>query len=94
MRPVQYTLARAAYWFNNHVLDAVVNGTATGTIAGSRFTYAVIDQHVVDFAVNGAAGLTGWSGGMLRYAQSGNVQRYAAVLFAAIAAFVGVLAFT
>jgi len=94
VRPVQYTLARAAYWFNNHVLDAVVNGTATGTIAGSRFTYTVIDQHVVDFAVNGAAGLTGWSGGMLRYAQSGNVQRYAAVLFAAIAAFVGVLAFT
>lgn len=94
VRPVQYTLARTAYWFNNHVLDAVVNGTATGTIAGSRFTYAVIDQHVVDFAVNGVAGLTGWSGGMLRYAQSGNVQRYAAVLFAAIAAFVGVLAFT
>ena len=94
VRPVQYTLANASYWFNNHVLDAVVNGTATGTLGGSRFTYAVIDQHVVDFAVNGAAGLTGWSGGILRYAQSGNVQRYAAVLFAAIAAFVGVLAFT
>ena len=38
---------------------------------------------MIDFAVNGAAGLTGYSGGLLRYIQSGNVQRYAAVLFAA-----------
>jgi NADH-quinone oxidoreductase subunit L len=49
---------------------------------------------VVDFAVNGAAGITGASGGLLRYIQSGNVQRYAAVLFAAVALFVALFALT
>ncbi|MDQ4027483.1 MAG: hypothetical protein M3214_05445, partial [Actinomycetota bacterium] len=60
----------------------------------ARHTYETVDQEVVDFAVNGAAGLTGWSGGILRYIQSGNVQRYAAVLFAAIAIFVALFALT
>jgi NADH-quinone oxidoreductase subunit L len=90
---VQYTLARAAYWFDQHIIDGIINGTASGTIAGSRVTYDVIDQHMVDFAVNGAAGLTGMSGGLLRYVQTGNIQRYAAVLFGAVALFVAILAF-
>jgi NADH-quinone oxidoreductase subunit L len=94
VKPIQYPLARAAYWTNQHILDGVVNGSAEGTVATSNVVYNSIDQHVVDFAVNGAAGLTGWSGGILRYVQSGNVQRYAAVLFAAIALFVAVFALT
>jgi NADH-quinone oxidoreductase subunit L len=93
VRPVQYTLARAAYWFDQHIIDGIINGTASGTIAGSRVTYDVIDQQMVDFAVNGAAGLTGMSGGLLRYVQTGNIQRYAAVLFGAVALFVAILAF-
>ncbi|MDQ3987249.1 MAG: NADH-quinone oxidoreductase subunit L [Actinomycetota bacterium] len=93
VRPVQYALARAAYWSNQNVLDGAVNGTAVGAVLTSRGTYNVLDQQVVDFAVNGAAGLTGLSGGLLRYVQSGNVQRYAAVLFAAVALFVALLAF-
>ncbi|MFN2491227.1 MAG: NADH-quinone oxidoreductase subunit L [Actinomycetota bacterium] len=94
VRPVQYALARAAYWTNQHVLDGVVNGTATGTIDTANITYNSIDQRGLDFAVNGAADITGWSGGMLRYMQTGNVQRYAAVLFAAVALFVALFAFT
>jgi NADH-quinone oxidoreductase subunit L len=94
VKPVQYTLARAAYWFDQHIIDGIVNGTATGTVASSKVTYGVIDQQIVDFAVNGAAGLTGMSGGLLRYVQTGNIQRYAAVLFAAIALFVALLAFS
>jgi len=70
----------------------VVNGAAGATLGSARRTYGA-DQGVVDFAVNGAAGLTGFSGGLLRYIQSGHVQRYAAVLFAAIAIFVAVFAF-
>jgi len=93
VKPIQYPLAKAANWFNQHVLDGVVNGTAAGTIASSRVTYAVIDQGVIDFAVNGAAGLTGVSGGLLRHVQTGNIQRYAAVLFASAALFVAALAF-
>jgi NADH-quinone oxidoreductase subunit L len=94
VKPVQYTLALAAYWFDQHIIDGIVNGTATATVASSKATYGVIDQQIVDFAVNGAAGLTGMSGGLLRYVQTGNIQRYAAVLFAAIALFVAVLAFS
>ena len=93
VRPVQYTVAKAAYWTNQHILDGVVNGAGIGTLGTARGTY-YLDQHVVDSAVNGAAGLTGYSGGLLRYIQSGNVQRYAAVLFAAIALFVAVFALT
>ena len=92
VRPVQYPIARATYWSNQRIIDAMVNGAALGTRAVAQPTYAVIDQEIVDFAVNGAAGLTGMSGGLLRYIQSGNVQRYAAFLFAAIAIFVGLFA--
>jgi NADH-quinone oxidoreductase subunit L len=94
VRPVQYALSRVAYWFDQRILDGAVNGSASGTVATARTTYSTIDQGVVDFAVNGAAGLTGWSGGILRYVQTGNVQRYAAVLFAAIAVFVALFALT
>ena len=93
VKPIQYPLAKAAYWFNQHILDGVVNGTAAGTMSSSRVIYSVIDQGMIDFAVNGAAGLTGVSGGLLRYVQTGNIQRYAAVLFASAALFVGALAF-
>ena len=94
VKPVQYPLARAAYWSNQHILDGIVNGTAVGTLKTARPTYHRIDQGVVDFMVNGAAGITGWSGGLLRYIQSGNIQRYAAVLFIAVAVFVLLLAVT
>jgi len=92
IKPIQYPLARASYWFNQHVIDGIVNGTAAGTVASGNQTYGKIDQGVIDGAINGAAGLTGASGGILRYIQSGNVQRYAAVLFAAVAVFVGLFA--
>jgi NADH-quinone oxidoreductase subunit L len=88
VRPVQYSISKAAYWTNQNIFDAIVNGVARGTVGVSKPTYNVIDQQVVDFAVNGAAGLTGSSGRLLRYIQTGNVQRYAAVLFAAVAIFV------
>jgi NADH-quinone oxidoreductase subunit L len=88
VRPIQYTLSKAMYWTNQHILDAAVNGVAKGTVATAQKTYDVIDQQVVDFAVNGAAGLTGQSGRLLRYIQTGNVQRYAAILFGAVAIMV------
>lgn len=92
VRPVQYAFARVAYWTNQHVLDGLVNGSAWATMRTSRMTYEVLDQRVVDFAVNGAAGLTGFTGGILRYIQTGNVQRYAAVLFLSVAGFVALFA--
>jgi NADH-quinone oxidoreductase subunit L len=94
VKPIQYPIAQFSYWTNQHILDAVVNGTASATAATAKVTYDNVDQGVVDFMVNGAAGITGWSGGLLRYIQSGQVQRYAAVLFAAIAVFVALFALT
>ncbi|MFN2389647.1 MAG: NADH-quinone oxidoreductase subunit L [Actinomycetota bacterium] len=94
VRPIQYPLARATYWTNQRLLDGAVNGSAAATLATSHVMYHGVDQSVIDRAVNGAAGLTGMSGGVLRYIQSGNVQRYAAILFAAVALAVAVYAFT
>jgi NADH-quinone oxidoreductase subunit L len=94
VRPIQYPLAQATYWTNQHIIDGIVNGSATVTLATAKVTYETVDQEIVDYMVNGAAGITGWTGGILRYIQSGNVQRYAAFLFAAVALFVALFALT
>jgi len=79
-------VARASYWVNQHVIDGVVNAIGRGTAVVARETYDVVDQKVVDGAVNGLAEATGETGGLLRYVQSGRVQRYALTLFAAVGA--------
>jgi NADH-quinone oxidoreductase subunit L len=77
-------IARAAYWFNQNVIDGIVNGVGRGTQRVGHFVYDVVDQKVVDGAANGIAEVTGETGGLLRYLQSGRVQRYALFLFAAV----------
>jgi NADH-quinone oxidoreductase subunit L len=77
-------IARAAYWFDQHVIDKIVNSIGGGARRIGVFTYDVIDQKVVDGAVNEIAEVTGETGGLLRYIQSGRVQRYALLLFAAV----------
>jgi NADH-quinone oxidoreductase subunit L len=77
-------IARASYWFNQHVVDAVINGAGRGATVAAKFTYEKLDQRGVDGAVNGVAEITGESGGLLRYLQSGRVQRYALLLFGAV----------
>jgi NADH-quinone oxidoreductase subunit L len=84
VRPIQYKLSAFADWTNTHVLDGAVNGVAWLTRKLGIATNA-IDRDVVDGAVNRVAIGTGWAGGLLRYVQSGNVQRYAVVLFAGVA---------
>jgi NADH-quinone oxidoreductase subunit L len=79
-------VARATYWFDQRVIDGAVNGVARGAARLARVVYDVVDQRVVDGAVNGIAESTGETGGLLRYVQSGRVQRYALTLFAAVAA--------
>ncbi|HUV10241.1 MAG TPA: hypothetical protein VMX12_04625, partial [Acidimicrobiia bacterium] len=77
-------VARAAYWVNQHVIDGVVNATGRGAVHAGRFVYDTVDQRVVDGAVNGLAYETGVAGGEMRKLQTGQVQRYAIVLFAAV----------
>ena len=78
-------VARAAYWFNQKVLDGIVNGVGNGARRAGEFTYKRIDQGVVDGAVNGAGLGAGAAGGFLRTIQTGRVQQYGALLFGATA---------
>ncbi|HUF32224.1 MAG TPA: NADH-quinone oxidoreductase subunit L [Acidimicrobiales bacterium] len=88
---VKGSIARAANWFNQRVLDGIVNGVANGSVTSGRWIYKRIDQGVVDGAVNGAGIGAGRAGGGLRAIQNGKVQSYAALLFAGAAAFAFVL---
>ena len=84
IRPIQYPIARVVNWTNTYILDGTVN--AFGWIARKLGTATeIVDRRVVDGAVNKVAVTAGWTGGLLRYIQSGNVQRYAIILFAGVA---------
>jgi NADH-quinone oxidoreductase subunit L len=83
IRPVRDSLAAAVYWTNQNILDAAVNGAAAFTRAVGRGVRR-FDDTVIDGVVNGLANIAGFTGGLLRYIQSGNVQRYAAFLFTGV----------
>jgi len=83
--PIRDTVSGAMYWLNKNVFDGAVNGTAAAARAAARGVYATIDQKVIDGAVNGAGFTARRSSGLLKYIQSGDVQRYAAILFAGVA---------
>ncbi len=65
------------------ILDGLVNGAGWLT-RRLGIGVDVIDRRAVDGAVNGVGFSTRWSGGFLKYAQSGNVQRYAIALFGGV----------
>ncbi len=69
--------------FNRYVLDGIVHSFAHGA-RGLSWAVDLLDRRGVDGAVNGVAQVTGEAGGLLKYLQSGNVQRYAVFLFAGI----------
>ena len=74
-------IARGAYWINQNVIDAVVNAAGLGSRKAADFVYNVIDQKLVDGAVNGSGMAAEEGGSQLRRLQTGNVQRYAALFF-------------
>ena len=77
-------IARAVYWTNQNIIDGVVNAVGVGAKLLGRFTYDVIDQKGVDGIVNGIGVGASETGGVLRLVQSGRVQQYALMLFAAV----------
>ncbi|MDP8976277.1 MAG: NADH-quinone oxidoreductase subunit L [Actinomycetota bacterium] len=84
-------IARGAYWFNQRVIDGVVNGVGIAARGLARFVYDTIDQKVVDGVVNGA-GIGAEDGGrVLRLMQTGRVQQYALFLFGAVVLLGGTL---
>jgi NADH-quinone oxidoreductase subunit L len=76
-------IAKMAYWFNQNILDAVINGAGRSATATGRGVYKFIDQGLVDGVVNGAGLTASTTGGVLRKLQNGKVQAYAGTFLAA-----------
>ncbi len=87
---VKGPVARAANWFNQKGLDGVVNGVGLGAVRSGRFVYDQIDQKLVDGVVNGSGFAAEGGGQVFRQMQTGKVQQYAAILFAASVVLAGV----
>ena len=81
---VKGPIARASYWFNQTVIDGVVNAVGRGTTRAGRWAYDVFDQELVDGAVNDIARETAMAGGGMTKLQSGRLQRYALLLLASV----------
>ena len=88
IKPIRGPIARAMNWFNGHVLDFFVNGAGLLAKGIGRFVY-MFDQKGVDGAINATGALTGAGGGVLRLLQTGKVQQYAVLIFAATVILVG-----
>ncbi len=85
VRAVAYPFAKAAYWFNQNVIDAVVNGAGRSGKLTGEWIYRNVDQRVVDGAVNASGLVASESGHALQPVQSGKVNQYGALLFGAAA---------
>ena len=85
VRGIAHPIAKGAYWINQNILDGIVNGAGIGAKGVARWVYRNVDQRVVDGAVNGSGAIARGAGGALRPVQSGKVNQYGALLFAAAA---------
>lgn len=86
-------LARGAAWFNQNVLDGIVNGVGTGARKLAGVVYSFADQMVIDGVVNESGKASEGAGQILRRMQTGKVQQYAYILFAGAVLLAGVLVF-
>jgi NADH-quinone oxidoreductase subunit L len=91
MPVVRDKLSAASYWFNQKVLDGIVNGAASVATGLGRFTYKYVDQGVVDRTINASGSGAEESGQLLRKIQTGKVQQYGALLFLGAAILAGAL---
>jgi NADH-quinone oxidoreductase subunit L len=90
---VKGPIARVSNWINQNIIDAIVNSVGVASRAVAGVVYRDVDQRVVDGIVVGS-GLASEEGGqLLRHIQTGKVQQYAAILFAAAAILAGIFVF-
>ena len=87
---VKGPIARGAYWVDQKVIDRVVDDTGRRSVEAGRFVYDKIDQLVVDGTVNATQRVSDASGQELRKMQTGRVQQYAAIMFAAATVLAGI----
>jgi NADH-quinone oxidoreductase subunit L len=70
---VSRPLAKATYWFNQNVIDGVVNGVGTSGKKAGNWVYNNIDQKIVDGAVNASGTVASETGHGLQPVQSGTL---------------------
>jgi NADH-quinone oxidoreductase subunit L len=87
VRSIKGPIAKAAYWVNQHLIDAVLNGVGRGSRSVAKFTYDILDQRGVDGIVNGLAVGTGEAGGAARAVETGRLQWYALIMFSGVTLF-------
>jgi NADH-quinone oxidoreductase subunit L len=85
VRAIAHPIAKATYWFNQTVIDGVVNGVGHNTKKTGEWVYRNVDQRLVDGAVNASGTIASETGHALQPTQSGKVNQYGALLFGAIA---------
>ena len=91
VKAVKGPLAKATYWSNQRIIDGVVNEAGRRSVAAGRAVYDHVDQGLIDnVIVDGSGRASDASGEGLRAMQTGKVQQYAAILFAAAALLAGV----
>jgi NADH-quinone oxidoreductase subunit L len=78
-----YAVCRGWYWFDQHIVDGLVNGVGAFSLAWGR-VQRWADETFVDGAVNGVGWMTRGLGGTIRYLQTGSLQNYAFIVFAAL----------
>ncbi len=83
VRAIAHPIARAANWVNQNIIDGIVNGAGAAGRRVGHWAYRNVDQRVVDGAVNGSGFVAEETGQALRPLQSGKVNQYGALLFAA-----------
>lgn len=69
------SLTQAMRWFDDNVIDGIVNGSATLTNLVSRVS-GWVDDNIVDGLVNLTARVTGYIGKGIKPVQTGRVQTY------------------
>jgi NADH-quinone oxidoreductase subunit L len=87
MHTIRDRIAPAMYWINDNVIDRFVYLAGTSSTAAGRGLYRVVDQKGIDGIVNGAGTGANWTGGLVKFAQSGNVQFYAGAMFIGVFVF-------
>ena len=78
-----YVMCQGWFWFDQHIIDGLVNGAGAFGVLWGRFQRWA-DETFVDGAVNGIGWLTRGFGATIRYLQTGSLQNYAFIVFAAL----------
>jgi len=80
--------------YNKYYVDEIYNAVfVKPTVRGSEIIYDNFDLKVIDGAVNGSASVTGLSGKILSYLQTGLIKDYALVFLFGVILFLGYLLF-